>query len=315
MLTALVFGAQKLAGLADFSPTYESPNSQTAFPSKLLPPALHNRYASQMEIQQAQIQKLLGGMTRLALDKSKNEAEDTLIASGSKEVSRTRMLRLGSANKQRGSIKVLETTPPASSRPPPIHPPESFISLAAEYFIMPLVNHMWLYLRDTDTRVRKDVAGTGIILDASVLSHFLSTLAILVHAARNSPAFLNIIAPASIDIAVTLGSRRIEAYGEKLNPPTYLSTATPATILTAAMELALLSLDASSSLDDGQTLASENTALLMALSTWAAECLNVLDKGHHLIEGGGGPEGKLNAVTAAVVIRIERIKEKWGRMM
>ncbi|GJJ13190.1 hypothetical protein Clacol_007441 [Clathrus columnatus] len=315
MLTALAFGARTLAGLVA-SPTPGSSYPKIAFPSKLLPPALHHRYATQEEIQQVQIGQILGGITQLALEKSKSEVEDALITTGNKDAIRTRMLKLGSTAHgiKRGQIEVLETTTSALTKLPPIPPSETFTVLAAEYFIMPLINHMWLYLRDTDTRIRKDVAGTGMILDTNVLAHFLSTLAVLVHDARNSTAFLAIIAPASIEIAITLGSRPIEAQRKSTDTRSpSLSTATPATVLTAALELALFSLDASATLDDGRTLALENAALIMALSSWAGEVLNVFERGHRILKGGGETESKLNAVAAGVVIRVEKIVEKWGR--
>lgn len=313
ILTVLALGARTLAGLAD-SPTPESSNPKIMFPSKLLPPPLHHRYVTREENQQMQVQKVLGGITRLALDKSKDEAEEALIATGNKEIPRTRMLRLGSTAKGR-RVEILGPTSSALTKPSLLQSRDSFVTLAAEYFIMPLVNHMWLYLRDTDTRIRKDATGSAIVLDTTVLAQFLNTLAVLAHAARNSPAFLSIIAPASIEIALTLGSRPIEARGESIQPATSLATATPATVLTAAMELTLLGLDASTSLDNGQTLALENTALLMAVSTWAGEILNILDKGQHMLKGGGDLEGRLNALVAGVVIKIEKITDKWGRAM
>jgi len=71
-------------------------------------------------------------------------------------------------------------------RPPEQHGSATFTEVAVEYFIYPLLNRFWLFFRDEQTREERTAqydllhryrgAGTGLILNAVVLSHFLSTL-------------------------------------------------------------------------------------------------------------------------------------------
>jgi hypothetical protein len=48
-----------------------------------------------------------------------------------------------------------------------------------------------------------------------VLSHLLATLGVLVHASQNEPAWLAVVAPDALELAVTLGTRSISRGGEE----------------------------------------------------------------------------------------------------
>jgi hypothetical protein len=86
------------------------------------------------------------------------------------------------------------------------------------------MNRFWLFLRDEQTReertAHRDIlhqyrgAGTGLILSSLVLSHLLATLGVLVHASQNAPAWLAVVAPDALELAVTLGTRSISRGGE-----------------------------------------------------------------------------------------------------
>jgi telomere length regulation protein len=78
------------------------------------------------------------------------------------------------------------------SKPDLLRPPTKFIDLAAEYFIVPLINRFWAFVRDEQAREERTSfragrdryrgAGTGMILNPVVLAQFLRTIGILVHA-------------------------------------------------------------------------------------------------------------------------------------
>jgi telomere length regulation protein len=172
----------------------------------MLPPALHERYSTLEEQPHPEFRQV-EGITRKALERSKEDAEDAL--GSHPEIIRERRLRLGSAARNgRGGIQVLDGNS-KSLRPAAKSTTPEFTSIAAEYFIIPLINHMWLYLRDSTTRLR-DGAGTGILLDAMVQTQLLGTITVLVHAARHAPDFLAVIAPAAMELAITLGSKPLD---------------------------------------------------------------------------------------------------------
>jgi telomere length regulation protein len=58
-------------------------------------------------------------------------------------------------------------------------------------------------------------AGTGLILSSLVLSHLLATLGVLVHTSQNAPAWLAVVAPDALELAITLGTRSISRGGEE----------------------------------------------------------------------------------------------------
>lgn len=311
MLTALAIGARTLANLW-VPPSAVSRALQ--FPSKMLPPALHRRYATPGEQNAAEglVQEALSGITKRLLDQGKEEAEVTLAHHP--EVIREKRLRLGAS---RAGIHALhpESRSLTSKQQAELKPnPDAFTAIAAEYFIMPLLNHMWLLLRDANTRVTPyGGAGTAVIFDTAVLTQFLDVLAVLVHAARHSSTFLAIIAPAALEMAMVLGSRPItlsknDAIATRDERPL-------GSILTAGLEVALVVLDGSIELDQGKTLALEHGVLLRGISAWSGGVLDAVDVGKKMPGGGGEVEGKLAATAAGVVMNAQKIEGRWGRSM
>jgi telomere length regulation protein len=203
-----------------------------------------------------------------------------------------------------------------------------FTDVAVECFLYPLMNRFWLFLRDEQTReertAHRDIlyqyrgAGTGLILNALVLSHLLATLGVLVHASQNAPAWLAVVAPDALELAVTLGTRSISRGIEDEEEAGGVSGSgddKDARVLTNALELALIVLDACMELDGGRTLSLEHTALLLAVGEWAQGLFARLEKGILVKGGGGAGEVRLRKVAAGVVIKVDEVSERWRRSM
>ncbi|KAG1826797.1 telomere length regulation protein-domain-containing protein [Suillus subaureus] len=308
ILNALVFGARELASLPVHSASLQPLNNQrTAFPSKTLPPALHQKYLTADGQANGTVQGLLEGATRAAIDRGKEATADKVP-----EFVRERQLRI------RTSPKVAEVSP-AERRSRALLPGQTsqphrtaFIDVAAEYFIMPFINRFWAFLRNEQTREERTAhrdalyryhgAGTGLVLNPVVLSQFMGSLALLVHAAQNSSQWLSIIAPGALELAVALGLTG-EARGKE------------ASVLTAALELSLIVLDGCLELDGGRSLGLEHTALLLGVGEWAGKIFELLEKGT-LVEGGGGVhEVRLRRAAAGVLLKVDELTSKWQRSM
>ncbi|KAG1877622.1 telomere length regulation protein-domain-containing protein [Suillus subalutaceus] len=306
ILNALVFGARELAPLN---------NQRTAFPSKTLPPALHQKYLTADGQANGTVQGLLEGVTRAAIDRGKEATADKVP-----EFVRERQLRI------RISPKVAES----SSLPGQTSQPHrtAFIDVAAEYFIMPFINRFWAFLRDEQTREERTAhrdalyryhgAGTGLVLNPVVLSQFMGSLALLVHAAQNAPQWLSIIAPGALELAVALGTRPISRAVSDDTGSTGLTgeaRGKEASVLTAALELSLIVLDGCLELDGGRSLGLEHTALLLGAGEWAGKIFELLEKGT-LVEGGGGVhEVRLRRAAAGVLLKVDELTSKWRRSM
>ncbi|OJA09837.1 hypothetical protein AZE42_12084, partial [Rhizopogon vesiculosus] len=72
ILNAIVLGARELASLPVHSSSLQPLDDQrTAFPSKTLPPALHQKYLAAGGQDSGAVQGLLEGVTRAAIDRGK----------------------------------------------------------------------------------------------------------------------------------------------------------------------------------------------------------------------------------------------------
>lgn len=215
ILNALGVGAAELASLPLPTPA----SIVNRFPSKQLPPALHKKYLTASDQRNSSssdpIQLLVEDISRKAIDSGKEATADRVPG-----IVRERHLRI------REPAKVTEvhrgSTPIQRLPGREAHPARTtFTEVAAECFICPLINRFWLFLRDEQTREERTMhqpalhryrgAGTGLVLNALVLARFLSTLAVLVHAARNAPEGLAVIGPDALELAVTLGTRPVSA--------------------------------------------------------------------------------------------------------
>jgi telomere length regulation protein len=323
MLNALALGARELAGLP--VPASSVDPGRIAFPSKRLPPALERRYIAAMDHVTAHppVHGLLEDITRGVIAK-------TTAPGGSEppQIARERQLQI------RPLAKVVPLPAPVASQtlfqaPTPTQAPQTtFGSVAAEYFVYPLIARFWTFLRDEQTREARTAAlppahqyrsaGTGLLLSAPVLAQFVATLGVLLHAARLSPAWGAVLAPQAMELALAIGARRISLLdGEedaREGSDTQVQSA-HALVGAAALELALIVLDGSVDLDAGRALALEHTALLRGVGDWATSIFSSLEKGERAKGGGGALEIRLVRAAAGVCVKVEEVGQRWGRSM
>ena len=327
MLNALAIGARELASLPVPPSTAKSQPKRIAFPSKQLPYELHQKYLTVGDQLSSQnpLQILLDGISQKAIESGRVNVEDKVP-----EYARERQLRI------KRPTKVSEVEHPShskslqSSNLKP-RPTVQFTDVAAEYFICPMINRFWVFLRDEQTREERTAhqelihryrgAGSGLILNALVLSQFVTTLAILVHAAHNSKEWLAIIAPDALELAVTVGTRPISK-GEGLDEdsddeggPSESLAKKEAALLSTSMELAIVVVDGSLELDGGKTLALEHTTLLLAAGEWGSSVLSRLEKGVKALGGGGVQEIKLRRAAAGLVLKVDELSSRWRPSM
>lgn len=322
MLNALVLGARELASLPTHSSNLQSlDNQRTAFPSKTLPPALHQKYLTAGGQDSGAVQGLLEGATRAAIDRGKEA-----IAEKVPEFVRERHLRI------RKPPKITQVSPGEGRALLPGRTSQphrtTFTNVAAECFIMPFINRFWTFLRNEQMREERTAhrealhqyhgAGTGLILNPVVLSQFMGSLALLVHAAQNAPQWLSLIAPDALELAVTLGtrpiSRAVSGDTDWIGPADE-ARGKEASVLTAALELSLIVLDGCLELDGGRSLGLEHTALLLGAGEWAGKIFELLEKGT-LVEGGGGVhEVRLRRAAAGVLLKVDELTSRWRRSM
>ncbi|KAG1754283.1 telomere length regulation protein-domain-containing protein [Suillus lakei] len=324
ILNALVLGARELASLPVHSANLQPlDNQRTAFPSKTLPPALHQKYLTADGQANNTVQGLLEGVTRAAIDRGKEATAEKVP-----EFVRERQLRV------RKPAKITEVSPAERQsrallpRQTLQHHRTAFIDVAAEYFIMPFINRFWAFLRNEQTREERTAhrdalyryhgAGTGLVLNPVVLSQFMGSLALLVHAAQNASQWLSIIAPGALELAVALGtrpiSRAVNGNTDSTGPPGE-ARGKEASVLTAALELSLIVLDGCLELDGGRSLGLEHTALLLGAGEWAGKIFELLEEGV-LVEGGGGVhEVRLRRAAAGVLLKVDELTSKWRGSM
>lgn len=240
------------------------------------------------------------------------------------QLSRERRLRV---RKSPEIAEVVSTRIPSQISRPLQRPAVCFTDVAAEYFLVPLINRFWQFLRDEQTREQRTShhkgqsyrgAGTGLILNPLVLSQFLRTVAILVHASQNAPEWLAIIAVNALELAVTIGTLPMSRTETELewNHDTELGVkGQDASVLTAALELALVVLDGSHEVDGGKLLSLEHTTILLGTGEWAGKVFSALEKGIKAEGGGGLHEVKLRRATAGVLLKVDEITSIWKRSM
>ncbi|KAJ6513868.1 telomere length regulation protein-domain-containing protein [Mycena vitilis] len=309
MLNALALGARELASLP--VPPSSVPQSRIAFPSKTLPTGLHQKYLEDHN-QTATLPQILDSISREVLNREAETSADKVP-----ELVRERRLRV---NKPHTITEV--------ERHGVLHRPlqrnTTFNEVAAQYFITPLINRFWLFFRDEQTREERTAhqdgrqryqgAGTGLILNPLVLSHFLATLAILVHASKNAPEWLSVIGPDALELAVTLGTRPVSSMETDDEDGTG-SKSKEASVLSTALELALVVLDGCLELDSGRALGLDHTELLLGVGEWAGTVFSHLERGARIEGGGGVQEAKLKTAAAGVLLKADSLISRWRRSM
>ena len=159
-----------------------------------------------------------------------------------------------------------------------------------------------------------------MILNSVVLAQFLRTLGILVHASQNSPEWLAIIAPNALEVAVTIGTRPISHLEVEEDESEETTNSDDkerkeASVLTAALEVALVVLNSALEIDGGKVLGLEHTTLVLAIGEWAGKVFASLEKGLKVPGGGGLHEAKLRRATAGVLLKVDELASKWRRSM
>jgi telomere length regulation protein len=319
MLNALALGARELASLP--TPPSITDHNRTSFPSKILPTALHRKYLAVGNQSTDLVQHLLEGISHKAINRGKEGNVDKVP-----NLVRERHLRM----REPARISEVHSGTDASVLTSQMFRHQTtFTDVAAEFFIAPLINRFWLFLRNEQTRETRTAhqkplyrykgAGTSLILNPMVLTHFLSTLAVLVHAAQNAPQWLAVVAPDALELAVTIGTRPVSQMEDNEDETDrqdgQAKDKKEASVLTAALELVLVVLDGSLELDDGRSLGLEHTALMLGAGEWAGEVFSRLEKGA-LVEGGGGvQEVKLKRSAAGVLLQVDEVITRWRRSM
>lgn len=317
MLNALALGARELASLS--VPRTTAPRNDKnhdTFPSRRLSEGRHETYLVMGDQGKYPVQFLLDGISRQAINRNREATADKVpnyVRERQLRIKRPAKLAENQENQNvlKPQMEALETT---------------FTDVAAEFFVAPLINRFWLFLRNEQTREARTAhhdilhrysgAGTGLILNPMVLTHFLATLAVLVHTALNAPQWLAIIAPDTLELAVTLGTRPISQMnvdddGNELQQ----GNDKEAAILTTALELVLVVLDGCLELDGGRSLCLEHTSLLLGAGEWAAQVFSLLEKGLRVEGGGGVQEVKLKKSAAGVLLKVDELSSRWRRSM
>jgi telomere length regulation protein len=308
ILTALSMAARETAGFS----TLPRPNipKRVDFPSKVLPPALHDRYLTEQDVRGASHAGLL-------LQAGKEDVVDLVLKKKgtARDVSapRQRQLRAGTTNGRSTTTTGLNAI--GETGDAPIIP---FQEVAAEYFILPMINRFWTYFQDElarETRApqsrRGQAIGTGMILSPLAMSHFISALTIMLHAARHSPVYLAVLAPEALELAIAVGTQLAVARGDADN----LSPASPhaeleTNVVAASLELALVCLTGSKELDGGRSLIREHMASVMASAEWASGLFGKEQKGESTSSHKGGlEEDRIRRTAASVVLTVHSIVE------
>lgn len=305
MLAALALGARELASMPSEWPTTSVTKT---FASRTLPSTRHQKYLIDGSQEASPILSLVGSLADEATKEEKDEANNA------PEFARERRLRI----RKNPGIESL-----GDQRAPPKRPQKTnLITVASESFIMPLLNRFWNFLRDEQSREERTSlmagrsryrgAGTGLILNAVVLSQLLGTFAILVHASRAAPEWLAVIVPDVLELAVTVGNRPVSSSDDDDEGETI---AKEASVLTTALELALVILDGCSDLDRGKSMGLEHSALLLGTGEWANGVFSKLDDGVKVPGGGGALEHRLKRAAAGVLLKVDTITSQWRRSM
>ncbi|BGP38955.1 telomere binding protein [Rhodotorula kratochvilovae] len=304
LLASLAFAARELAGLPipiSATPAKQLP-AEPLFPSKQLPPALHRRLVGSSGREQGQLEALTADLTRMALSGTRDDAEETLP---------------GAAREKLLSVRRTTKRSAALSNQPRTTTTPTFSTLAAETFILPLINRFWLYLRDTATSSLSSrggsyagAAGTPVLLEPILLSKFLATLAVLVHASRHAPAFLAVIVPEVLAFVLAIKPGAPSAVASaRARDDDDDSGLDEDLVAAAALELVLVALDATVQLDGGRTLMSSSAAsggggaLVVDVKDWAEEVFEREER-----RGGVGRAGR---AAAGVLLRVEEVSAKW----
>jgi telomere length regulation protein len=157
---------------------------------------------------------------------------------------------------------------------------------------------------------------------------------VLVHAARNAPEWLAVVAPDALELAVTLGNTRVlgrevgvdddddddddDGGGGGVGRTSKKDNENErkeAAVLSNALELALTVLDGCIEVDGGRSIGLDHTALVLGTGEWATMVFSHLEKGVRMPGGGGAQEVKLRRAAAGVLLKVDELTSRWRRSM
>jgi telomere length regulation protein len=310
ILTALAMGAREAAGLPTIAP---ATTASVDWPTKRLPPALHERYVSPADVNARQllapprrgpVEIAAGELSSMAIERSREDAESKLV-----EFQRETSVRV-----KRFSRRPAEAVPSAAAVPTAAELGiEAYTDVAANFFILPLIGRFWLHYEEEDLKAARSASrytstGAGMILSALALSKLLATMSVLVHAARHSTLFLTAIAPETLRLAVTTAGRAAAARpagGSSMDDG-------EVSVLAAALELAVVVLDASRDLDGGRTLIIDHAGLLLGIAEWGQLVFEQTERGERVLGEGGEDTGRVRRSSAGLCVLVAEIRGRWG---
>lgn len=326
MLSSLAISSRELAGLPSILPAsaaaHSAPRVRQAteaesFPSQRLPGRLHEHFLSVPKSTSAQvnsrpneeassnanavaIEAIAGRVTDLALSSTRESAQETVPGASKEQLLTVRAVP--------GRTKILKPISLAKSSilasPEGILPngrKPKFADIGAETFILPLINRFWLYMRDVATSPQQTLRGAGpyagglsgapAVLESLLLSKFLNTLGVLLDAGRNSPHFLAVLAPESLELVLAVS--RGAASSAQVSPE----------VQKAGMQTALIVLDGSIAIDGGSTLARDFGKLTWSTKAWA-------EKAWEEVERKGDSPGASGRAAAGLLLRLDEVQRK-----
>lgn len=267
---------------------------------------------------QGQLDALSADLTRLALSTTREEAEQTVPGAAREKLLSVRRSAPSRSRSHAAEMALAEKGTPTYS------------AMAAEVFILPLINRFWLYLRDYSTSpaasggggrgVYAGGAASAPILEPYLLTKFLATLSVLLHAARHSSAFLAVLVPETLGLVLALRTSSAALVSpndgggaDDLDD----ASLNGAEVLASTLELALVVLSASVDLDGGRTLLSSSVLgggeVVSEVKEWAEE---VFEREENRAGAGGeGGIGRTGRAAAGVLLRVEEVLSRWrGRV-
>lgn len=191
MLTSLALGARELANL-------DPPKTTIAetFPSKQLPPALHQKLV-EFEAGPMASSELGALSNQIASEALQNIRNSSTAHYGPTDAERKENM-LSVQDRQQGRTR--SSTALAKSKTSSTSS-NAYASLAEPYFIMPLINRMWL-------TIHHGGSNDSLFLPL-LLGRYFSTLSVLTHAASNSYALRRLL-PEVLGLTLALQGVSVE---------------------------------------------------------------------------------------------------------
>ncbi|EGG07483.1 uncharacterized protein MELLADRAFT_105846 [Melampsora larici-populina 98AG31] len=302
MLNALVLGAKELAESTSISADtikFRETSNLTA-----------SSHMSSSQINN--IRSLLDSRPELLSDMSQDLTKHTLERVRDQNVSEGPVIQARSSNTTRISSTLEKAR--LQKLTPGINQPARLPLLATEYFIMPMINRMWIYLEEaTSAQLDKGRgqpylgSGWAILLQPMLLSRFVQSLTILLYLSRNSVDFLNVYLVESLVLSIKL---RTHIYESRMSGEEIVES--------ALLELNLMVLDITINLGGGWKLIEESRGkgdewiqplnsgegLLGVIHNWAAAVVEV--EQHRT----GSELTRTGLAAVGIIVLIERLMKR-----